>query len=132
MDLHHGEITHEVIGAFYEIYNEVGWGFAESVYASIMRMVLEDKGFSCDCERRLQVMHRGRCHGKFRADLVVADCVLVEFKACKQLIVAHEAQVLNYLRASGLEVGLLFNFGPRPEMRRLIWTRERRDLTVDG
>jgi GxxExxY protein len=132
MALKHSELTREIVGAFYQIYNEVGWGFLESVYLSVMSSVLSDRGIAHEREKRLRVMHREQCHGEFRADLVVADVVLVELKACKQLVAAHEAQLLNYLRASGLEVGLLFNFGPRPEMRRFVWSARQRMVAMDG
>lgn len=126
MALKHSELTREIIGVFYQVYNEVGWGFFESVYVSVMAGMLTDRGIVHEREKPLRVMHRGQCHGEFRADLVVAGVVLVEFKACKQLVAAHEAQLLNYLRASELEVGLLLNFGPRPEMRRFVWSNAQR------
>ncbi|BAH40324.1 MAG TPA: GxxExxY protein [Gemmatimonas aurantiaca] len=131
MAIKHSEITSEIIRAFYQIYNEVGWGFIESVYSSVMASTLTSRGIPHEREKRLRVTHRGECHGEFRADLVVAGVVLVEFKACKQLVAAHEAQLLNYLRASGLEVGLLLNFGPRPEMRRFVWSARQRMVAMD-
>lgn len=101
------------------------------VNRTIRRLHSPLRGIPHEREKRLRVTHRGECHGEFRADLVVAGVVLVEFKACKQLVAAHEAQLLNYLRASGLEVGLLLNFGPRPEMRRFVWSARQRMVAMD-
>jgi GxxExxY protein len=128
MRLIHGEVTDTTLAVFYEVYNELGWGFSESVYGSVMASLLAKRGLAVTREQPLRVRFRGEDHGEFRADLVVARCVLIELKSCKQIIPAHEAQLLNYLRASGLEVGLLLNFGPKPEIRRLVWSSAYRRL----
>lgn len=125
----HADVTHAIIGAFFEIYNELGWGYAESIYREAMAMVLRGRRVPFAQEAPLVVTFRGATLGTFRADLVVAGVVLVELKACTRLVAAHEAQLINYLRGSGLSVGLLFNFGAKPEMRRLIWTPDNQRLT---
>ena len=120
----HGEITQEIIGAFYDSYNALGWGYPESLYANAMPIFLRRRGLHFEREVPLRVTLEGVLLGEFRADLVVAGKVIVELKACDRLARAHEAQLISYLKASGYQVGLLLNFGPKPELRRIIWTDE--------
>lgn len=128
MTLLHEDTTREILGAYYDAYNDIGWGFAESVYASVMALLLTERGLFPQREVVHEVHYRGACHGVFRSDLVVNGLVVVEMKARPQLIPAHEAQLLNYLRASGMPVGLLLNFGPKPEFKRIIWTAHSQSL----
>ncbi len=114
------DLTQHIIHSFYEIYNELGYGFLESVYERALAIALEDMGISVERQRPLSVHFRGHLIGTFRADLVVADAVLLELKAVRTLDVPHKAQLLNALRATDLEVGLLLNFGPRPEFKRVV------------
>lgn len=106
--------------------NELGYGFLESVYREAMIIALESAGFQVEKEFGLEVRFRGHVVGVFKADLLVNGCVIVELKALKELAPAHDAQVLNYLRASILEIALLFNFGPKPQIRRLAFSNERK------
>jgi len=106
---------------FFQVYNELGYGFLESVYVEALAAALDQSGLRIDRELRLAIRLGGRVIGRFRADLVVGGRVLVEVKACSHLKSIHHAQVLNYLRATVLEVGLLVNFGPRPQFRRLLF-----------
>jgi GxxExxY protein len=119
--LRHSVTTQKIIGVFFEVYNELGAGFLESVYAEAMAVALSQCGLALEREKALAVRLRGRIIGKFRADLVVEGTVLVEVKACAQLQSIHQAQVLNYLRATMLEVGLILNFGPRAQFKRLLF-----------
>jgi GxxExxY protein len=123
MPLIHEDLTQQLIGAFYEVHNTVGSGFLESVYAAAYRCELTIRGIPFSSERMFPVHYKGRKVAVFRADLVVADVIIVEFKAYEKIIPAHEAQLLNYLRASRLEVGLIFNFHHKPAVRRLVWGR---------
>jgi GxxExxY protein len=118
--LKHREITSRVIQAFFQVYNELGVGFLESVYVRALDLTLIQLGLPTQRELPLEVTFRGHVVGRFRPDLVVAKKVLVEGKAGPALHPSHDAQVLNYLRATMLEVGLLLNFGPRPTFRRLL------------
>lgn len=118
----YADLTYEVIGAFYDTYNALGWGFAEQVYANAIPLYLADRGIAFQREVPLQVRLRDQLLGEFRADLIVEDKVIVELKSCERIVAAHEAQLINYLRATTYQLGLLFNFGPKPERRRLIWT----------
>lgn len=124
----HGEITQAIIGAFYDSYNALGWGYPESIYANAMPIFLRRRGLHFEREVPLRVTLEGVLLGEFRPDLVVAGKVIVELKACDRLAGAHEAQLISYLKASGYQVGLLLNFGPKPELRRIIWTDDLRVL----
>jgi GxxExxY protein len=124
--LKHSEITQEVIGVFFAVYNELGAGFLESVYVESLAIALSQAGLSVEREKPLAVRFRGEVVGRFRADLIVGEVVLVEAKACSKLNSLHEAQTLNYLRATSLEVGLLVNFGSRPQFRRLLFDNPRK------
>ncbi len=114
------ETTRVVIGAFYYVFNQLGSGFLESVYHRALGNALERSGCRVEREAALSVAFEGLVVGEFRADLVVDRLVLVEVKAAEHIVAPHEAQVINYLRASGLPVGLLLNFGPRPSYRRFV------------
>lgn len=111
--LKHAELTETIIGVFYEVYNELGFGFLESVYRKSLHLALCDKKLSVEAEVPVPVFFRGISVGDFRADLLVNNCILLELKTAEAIRIAHEAQLLNYLRATSLEVGLILNFGPR-------------------
>lgn len=111
---------------FYEVYNELGPGFLESVYLEAMVLALHQSGVSVTRQVAVDVVFRGLCIGTFRADLLVAGELLVELKAVRTIEEAHVAQVLNYLRATRLEAGLLLNFGPRPQFKRIVYSNKRK------
>jgi GxxExxY protein len=115
-----------LIGAFFDVYNELGGGFLERVYREAFAISLSDAGLAFARELSIPVHFRGRVIGGFKPDFIVGDAVIVECKALRVLEDAHVAQTLNYLRASRLPIGLLLNFGPRAEFRRLISTDRRR------
>ena len=117
--LKHGEITQVVIGCAFEVMKELGAGFLESVYEKALFLVLRQKGLSAVAQHPIKVKFRGETVGEFFADLLVENKVVVELKAVKAIAPEHQAQVINYLNATGIEVGLLINFGtPRLEYRR--------------
>ena len=122
----HQELTQAIIQVFYEVYNELGHGFLESVYEEAMAIALTQKGISAARRHPLPVWFRGQQVGDFRADLVVGNAVIVELKAAGALESAHEAQLLNYLRASNIQVGLLLNFGPAPKVKRMVFGNEKK------
>jgi GxxExxY protein len=115
-------LTRQVIGAFYEVYNGMGPGFLESVYSNALQIALADKGIDAHPEAPLAVHFRDRIVGRFRADLLIEGRMIVEIKAAAALVNAHEAQLVNYLRATGIAVGLVLNFGPKAEFRRRVCT----------
>jgi GxxExxY protein len=120
MPLKHEEITQAIIGCAFEVINELGAGFLESVYEKAMLVALRQKGLTVLCQHPVKVMFRGQCVGEFFADLFVEGKVIVELKAVKALAPEHQAQTINYLNATGIEVGILINFGqPKLEYKRL-------------
>lgn len=128
--LKHSELTELIIGVFYDVYNELGFGFLESVYRKSLQLALREKGLKVEAEVAVPVFFRGINVGDFRADLVVNDCVLLELKTAESIIIAHEAQALNYLRATALEIGLILNFGPKAQVRRLLFDNDRKQIKV--
>jgi GxxExxY protein len=126
----YSELTEQIIGVFYEVYNELGFGFLEKVYEEAMAIALRERGLEFQQQSPVPVWFRGQKIGSYDADLVVGGVVLVELKACKALEAAHEAQLLHYLRSTEIEVGLLLNFGPRPQVKRLAFENERKKISV--
>jgi GxxExxY protein len=122
----HGQITQKIIGVFYEVYNELGHGFLESVYEKSLEVALNALGLKVSRQIEIPVSFRGQRVGVFTADMLVEACVLLELKAARSLDSSHEAQLLNYLRATQIEVGLLLNFGVKPEFKRLIFDNPRK------
>lgn len=118
---HLDQTTETVIGSAFAVSNELGHGFLEAVYRNAMTVELTRQGVAVEKEKPFLIDYKGVQVGYYVADLVVADCVIVELKAVQSLIPAHSAQLLNYLKAARLGIGLLFNFGaPRVEMKRII------------
>lgn len=123
----YSELTEEVIGIFYEVYNELGQGFLEKVYEEAMAIALNAKGLDVEQQVAVPVWFRGAKIGSYEADLVVTGVVLLELKALDS---SHESQLLNYLRSTEIEIGLLLNFGPRPQVRRFVFQNERKKISV--
>jgi len=127
----HAELTEKIIGVYYDVYNEVGHGFLETVYRKAMQIALAEAGLLVQNEFPIPVWFRGQEVGIFRADLLVANCILLELKAVAALDRAHEAQLLHYLRATEIELGLLLNFGgTKPQFRRLVFQNENKKTRV--
>lgn len=124
----HGELSHEILGAFFRVHTGLGHGFLESVYRRAMQHELSNRGLRVDVEVPYSIRFGGDVVGDYRADLVVERKVIVECKAAEYLLAAHEAQLINYLRASGIELGLLLNFGSRATFRRLVCSDKERQL----
>ncbi|HEY2393703.1 MAG TPA: GxxExxY protein [Candidatus Angelobacter sp.] len=124
----HSELTDSIIGVFYEVYNELGFGFLESVYRNSLRVALLEKGFTVEQEAPIAVFFRSKNVGDFRADLIVNGIVLLELKTADSIAAAHESQVLNYLRSTSIELGIILNFGPKPQVRRLLLDNSRKHV----
>jgi GxxExxY protein len=118
--LKHKELTYKIIGVFYDVYNELGHGFLESVYQRSLAHALESSGLQVKSEIKIPVWFRGLRVGQFEGDLLVDNLVLLELKVARCLDRSHIAQLLNYLRATDIEVGILLNFGLKPEFKRLV------------
>jgi GxxExxY protein len=121
-------LTEKIIGLFYDVYNELGHGFLESVYEQAMLIALRQAGLDVEAQVEIPVRFRGLEVGNYKADLQVDRKVLIELKAARSLEKAHEAQILNYLKATNIEVGLLLNFGERPQFRRFVFDNERKKI----
>ena len=126
----HSEITERIIKVFFEVYNELGYGFLESVYERSLEIALNSLGLKACRQIQIPVWFRGQRVGEFTADMLVADCVLLELKAARALDSSHQAQLLNYLRATEIEVGLLLNFGPKPQFKRMAFDNDRKQIRV--
>jgi GxxExxY protein len=122
-DFLHREITGAIIGGMYVVHKEFGSGFLEGVYANALTIVLRTAGLRVDREVAVEVVFQGQRVGWYRADMIVEGRVLVEVKTARRIHPRHRAQVRNYLRASGLEVGLVLNFGRSADARRVVCTR---------
>ena len=127
-DFKYFELTQKIIGIYYDVYNELGTGFLESVYQKSLALALESAGLTVCSRIDIPVWFRGHQVGQFEGDLLVEKCVLLELKAARALGSAHQAQLLNYLRATEVEVGLLLNFGPKPEFKRVAYDNSRKRI----
>lgn len=121
-EIKYRDITGKIIGVYYEVYNELGHGFLESVYQKSLGLALRSAGLDVCWPIDIPVTFRGQQVGHFEADMLVEKCVLLELKATRSLDSAHVAQLRNYLRATDIEVGLLLNFGLTAEFRRLLFS----------
>mgnify|MGYP001560558637 FL=1 len=120
----HSELTDLIIKAFYNVYNKLGYGFLEKVYENGMMIELKRLGLNVEKQKQLKVYYDELEIGEYYADIIVNDCVIVELKAAEAICPEHEAQLVNYLKASDIEVGLLLNFGKEPKFKRRVLTSE--------
>lgn len=121
MDLLHKEITEKIIKAFYKVYNTLGYGFLEKVYEKAMAIELRKMGVEVKCQYPITVYYESEIVGEYFADLIVNDIVVIELKASKTLLEEHEYQLINYLKATKIELGLLMNFGKEAEYKRKVF-----------
>jgi GxxExxY protein len=126
--LKYTHVTEKIIGIFYDVYNELGYGFLESVYEESLVIALRQAGLMVNRQVPVTVWFRNQKVGEFRADITVEECVLLELKCAKNLDPAHEAQILHYLKSTDIEIGLLLNFGLKPQFRRLLFDNERKKI----
>jgi GxxExxY protein len=124
----HHELTKIIIGVFFQVYNELGHGFIESVYENALCIALREKGLEVYQQIASPVWFRGQKVGDFNADVMVNKIILLELKVARSIEQSHVAQLLNYLKATPIEVGLLLNFGPRPEFKRVVFGNDRKSV----
>jgi GxxExxY protein len=129
-DFKYKEITDIVIKLFYKVYNELGFGFLEKVYQNALFMELSANGFEVEPQKQIKVYYNGRQVGDYYADIIVNDLVILELKATERLLQENEFQLINYLRATNIEVGLLLNFGVKPEVKRKAFSNDRKKSLV--
>lgn len=122
----HSDLTGKILGAFFQLHKEMGFGFSEKVYQAALVILLEELGMVVEQQRPIKVYFRDKVVGKYVADMVINGVVLLELKAVERLVDAHSAQLLNYLKSTEIEVGLLLNFGPQAEFRRKIYDNSRK------
>ena len=120
----HQDLTKEIIGIYYDVYNELGYGFLESVYQNAMLIELRKKGFEVESQKKLTVYYKSEIVGMYCPDIIINNVVILELKAVEYLIETHENQLLNYLKATDCEVGILLNFGKDPQFIRKIFTND--------
>ena len=128
MELLHKDLTEAVIKTFYDVYNELGYGFLEKVYQNSMHLELRARGFKVDAQKQIKVYYKEQEVGEYYADLVINELIIVELKAAEVIVEEFEWQLLNYLRGTNKEVGLLLNFGKKPEFRRKVFENSRKKL----
>jgi len=126
----HSDITDKVIGAFFRVYNQLGHGFSEKVYENALAIELRKGGLLVKQQEPVSVFYEGYLVGEYLIDLLVDEVVIVELKAVRQLCEEHEAQLLNYLKATLIEVGLLLNFGPKAQHMRRVYDNDRKGTMV--
>lgn len=127
----HKELTGEIIKAFYDVYNELGYGFLERVYQNALFLELKQRGFYVEAQKRIPVYYKEHFVGDYFADIIVEDKVILELKACEVLIEEFEYQLINYLKSTTCEVGLLFNFGKEPSFIRKIFKNSNKKISAD-
>ena len=120
------ELTEKIIGIFYKVYNNLGYGFLENVYENAMMIDFKKENIPAVSQYAIKVSYEDEIVGEYFADILVDDKVIVEIKAVKNLAIEHEAQLLNYLKATDKEVGLLLNFGPKPKIKRKVFDNIRK------
>lgn len=125
----HKDLTDKIIQVFLKVYRELGYGFLEKVYHNAMLIELGFQGFNCQSQQKINVFYQGREIGEYYSDIIVNSLIILELKASEVLVEANENQLINYLRATQFEVGLLFNFGKNPEIRRKIFTNDRKNFS---
>jgi len=117
-DFKYKELTEKIIKIFYRVYNNLGYGFLEKIYENAMMIEFKKEGIFAVAQFAIKVFYEGEVIGEYYADILVDNKVIVEIKAAKHLVEENEAQLLNYLKATDIEVGLLLNFGTKPEFKR--------------
>jgi GxxExxY protein len=124
-EMKHAALTDQIIAAFYQVYNTLGWGFLEKVYHAALLHELRKRGLTAEANAKFDVYYDGVQVGEYFTDILVEGLVILELKAVERLADTHETQLVNYLKASGIEVGLALNFGPKPQLRRKVFDHTR-------
>ncbi len=125
-ELKYSELTEAIICCFYTVYNKLGYGFLEKVYENALLLELSKRGMTALAQAPINVFYYGDIVGQYFADILVNDSLIIEIKAARNLLPEHEAQLLNYLKATNVEVGLLLNFGPSPQIKRKLLDNDKK------
>lgn len=121
LKLKHKDLTEKIIAMFYKVYNRLGYGFLEKVYENAMMIEFKKAGISAEAQVPIKVLYDSLIVGEYFTDILVEDKVIIEIKASKSISKENESQLINYLKATGIKVGLLLNFGPKPEIKRRVF-----------
>ncbi|MDQ7818094.1 MAG: GxxExxY protein [Melioribacteraceae bacterium] len=120
------ELSNKIIKAYYNVYNTLGYGFLEKVYENALKLELQEMGMYVEQLKNIRVYYKGKEVGDYFADLIVDKSIIIELKAAESICEEHEAQLLNYLRATTIELGFLFNYGKKAEFKRKIFTNDKK------
>lgn len=126
----HGEISKIILRAYYNVYNSLGYGFLERVYENSMLIELKELGLKSENQKPIEVFYKREKVGNYFADIIVEGKIILELKACEVMMPEHEAQLLNYLKSTEIEVGLLLNFGKKPEFKRMILENSLKSVNI--
>lgn len=119
------EEAKRIIKCFYDVYNTLGYGFLEKVYENAMLIELSNAGFSVEKQKPINVYYDGKKIGEYFADIIVNGCIFLELKAAEYLAEEHEYQLINYLKATDIELGILLNFGKEPQFKRKVFSKNK-------
>ncbi|WP_372650811.1 GxxExxY protein [Draconibacterium sp.] len=122
IDYKYSDLTEAIIKCFYKVYTELGYGFLEKVYHNALLIELQNEELKVESQKPIKVSYQGDVVGEYYADIIVEDVVILELKATETVTEAHEFQLINYLKATDIEVGLLLNFGKKPQVKRKVFT----------
>jgi GxxExxY protein len=128
MELIHKDLTDAILKVFFDVYNELGYGFLEKVYQNAMMIELKSRGLNVVAQKPIRVFYKGNVVGDYYSDIIVESLVILELKATEVIVEDFEWQLVNYLRGTEMEVGLLLNFGKKPEFRRKVFMNSRKNL----
>lgn len=120
----HSDLTGKILKSFFNVYNTIGFGFPEKIYENALIIEFKKAELSYEKQKSIRVYYENEIIGSYFADLIVEDKVIIELKAVEMIIAQHEVQLVNYLRATSVEVGLLLNFGPEPQYKRKVLSNE--------
>jgi len=127
-DFIHSDITKRIIKSFYSVYNKLGFGFLEKVYENAMMIELLSDGLYCEKQKPIKVYYKEKIVGDYYVDILVENKIIIELKASEGIVEEHELQLINYLKATDLEIGLLLNFGKQAQFKRKIFSNTNKKL----
>lgn len=126
----HKELSNKILKAFYNVYNDLGYGFLEKVYENALIIELRQMNINCEKQKPIKVKYKNEIVGEYYADIIVDNNIILELKAAESLCEEHELQLINYLKATKIEIGLLLNFGKKPEFKRKIFTNDKKSVII--